>query len=319
MRTLFLAAAVMLTVASSAFAQAGTFEQITVSSTAIGISTTTTRGMAGCAVVIETDAVRMRFDGTVPTAAVGTPIPAAGAWVFNSITDAMLAKFIRETNDATAWISCWPASGPSIPIGAGGGGGGAGGAVTQGTDPWIVAPDTGTFAIDCTHDSAACSTGPQVMGAAAADGALPSAVTAGDAARIATNLQGVVYTRTIDPCSGAKSVYVVDIVTATTTEFINGAGASQNVYICGVFLGPTGGAQNLTMVEDDSDNCASPTAGMFGGVTAGEGWNVAANGGTNIGTGGFTVGKTTGTNRFLCLISSAAQQVSGTIVYVIAP
>lgn len=113
--------------------------------------------------------------------------------------------------------------------------------------------------------------------------------------------------------------FVVDIVTATTIEIVNGAGVGNHVYVCGVFLGPTGGAQNLTLVEDDTDGCASPTAGIFGGVTAAEGWNMAANGGTNISGGSIAAGRTSTTNRFVCLISSAAQQVSGTIVYAIAP
>ena len=152
------------------------------------------------------------------------------------------------------------------------------------------------------------------------DVAASSAGTSGDYAMQNTDALGLLWARFLDPCSGvAKVVYVVDIVTAATTELINGAGAANNVYICGVFLGPTGGATNVTLVEDDTDNCASPTAGMFGGVTAAEGWNMAANGGTNIGTGAATVSKTTALNRFVCLISSAATQVSGTIVYALAP
>lgn len=127
------------------------------------------------------------------------------------------------------------------------------------------------------------------------------------------------WVRTADPCSGKKSVFVINISTATTTEAINGAGAANNVYICSVAIGPTAGVQNIALVEDDTDNCASPTAGLAGGTTAASGWNIAANGGTNFGGGNSTVAQTTGLNRYVCFISSASQQASGTMTYVLAP
>lgn len=137
---------------------------------------------------------------------------------------------------------------------------------------------------------------------------------------LATDTSGRLYTRTLDPCTWATKVSVpINVSTAATTELINGTGGGNYAYICGVFLGPTAGAQNATLVEDDTDNCASPTAGIFGGTSAGSGWNFAANGGTNIGNGAGTVARTAATNVYVCLITSAAVQISGTVVYALAP
>jgi hypothetical protein len=112
--------------------------------------------------------------------------------------------------------------------------------------------------------------------------------------------------------------YPVDIVTAATTELINGAGSGNYVYVCSVNL-VTAGANNVALVEDDTDGCASITAGMAGGTTAGEGWNLAANGGLTLGNGAGTVMKSAGTNRYVCLVTSANVQLSGTITYALAP
>jgi hypothetical protein len=183
-------------------------------------------------------------------------------------------------------------------------------------DAITVATDS-TFGSDTYTETS--TTGP-VVGGVRNDVLAALANTDNEIAPFQFDALGALWTRQLDPCSGvAKVVVPIDIVTATTTEIINGSGASTKAYICGVFLGPTSGAQNVTMVEDDTDGCGSPTAGMFGGVTAGEGWNMAANGGTNIGNGTGTVGVTAATNRYVCLITSAAQQVSGTVVYALAP
>jgi hypothetical protein len=129
-----------------------------------------------------------------------------------------------------------------------------------------------------------------------------------------TNLAGFY----VDPCQReAKTYFPVDIVTATTTEIAN-AVASEFFYICSISL-VTASANNVAIVEDDTDACASPTAGVNGGVTAAEGWNFAANGGLTQGNGQGAIMKTGTANRYLCIITSAAVQLSGTITYVSAP
>lgn len=125
---------------------------------------------------------------------------------------------------------------------------------------------------------------------------------------------------TIDPCSAAARTFIpVDIVTATTTEITPSlAGAGNHYYVCSIFL-HTNAANNVALVDDDSDGCGSPTSGVLGGVTAAEGQNLIAGSSFAYGTGSSAVAKTNGTNRVLCLVTSAATQLSGGISVVAAP
>lgn len=134
------------------------------------------------------------------------------------------------------------------------------------------------------------------------------------------DLNGYLRTRTIDPCSYiAKTHIPINISTATTTELTASlAGASTHYYVCSLDL-VTAGANNVALVDDDSDGCGSVTSGLAGGTTAASGWNFAANGGMAKGNGGSTVFKTGGTNRVICLVTSAATQLSGSIQVVAAP
>ncbi len=122
-----------------------------------------------------------------------------------------------------------------------------------------------------------------------------------------------------DPCDGAAKIAVpINISTITTTQLV-AASASNSVYICSINIGPTNAAQNIALIEDDTAACASPTAGMAGGTTAASGWNLPANGSVTIGSGVATIAKTAATNRYVCLISSAATQTSGVLTYALAP
>lgn len=122
----------------------------------------------------------------------------------------------------------------------------------------------------------------------------------------------------IDPCQReAKTVHVVNVATATTTEIANQV-ASEFFYICSINL-VTAAAQTFALVEDDTDTCGSPTAGLNGGTSAATGWSFAANGGLTMGDGTSTIMKTTTANRYFCYITGQAAQISGTITYVSAP
>lgn len=123
-----------------------------------------------------------------------------------------------------------------------------------------------------------------------------------------------------DPCSRlAKTFIPINISTNTTTEITPSlAGSSTNYYVCSLNL-VTAGANNVALVDDDSDGCGSVTSGLAGGTTAASGWNFAANGGIAIGNGASSVFKTVGTNRVICLVTSAATQLSGSMSVVAAP
>lgn len=159
-----------------------------------------------------------------------------------------------------------------------------------------------------------------MAGSVRRDTAASSAGTTGDNATINTDASGLLWTRTIDPCSsGAKTFLPINISTATTTEITPSlAGASTNYYVCSLVL-VTAAANNVALVDDDSDGCGSVTSGMAGGTSAASGFNLAANSGMTFGNGTGAVFKTNGTNRVVCLVTSAATQLSGTMTVVAAP
>ena len=111
------------------------------------------------------------------------------------------------------------------------------------------------------------------------------------------------------------SWFPVDIVTATTTLVITGVG-SRHVYICSVNL-ITALTNNVAIVAGTGATCATSTAGMNGGVTSAEGWNFSANGGIAQGNGLGAIMRTETTGDSVCIITSAATQLSGTIGYAI--
>jgi len=111
----------------------------------------------------------------------------------------------------------------------------------------------------------------------------------------------------------------VDIVTATTTLVITGV-AGRHVYICSINL-VTAAANNVAIVAGTGATCGTSTAGLNGGTTAAEGWNFAANGGLAQGAGLGAIMSTLAsggaTGDSVCITTSAATQLSGTIGYAI--
>lgn len=174
---------------------------------------------------------------------------------------------------------------------------------------------------DVAEDAAetAGGSGPMVINVRR-DVAASSSTTTGDNSTFNTDALGLLWSRQLDPCSGVAKTYIpIDIVTATTTEITAAlAGASTHYYICSINL-VTAAANNVALVDDDTDNCASVTSGVMGGVTAGEGWTLAANGGLSLGNGFSSVARTVGTNRVLCIVTSAATQLSGGLTVAAAP
>lgn len=86
------------------------FESITVSSTAIGFTTTTwaptgQQPAAMAVVTSETDAVRYRADGLNPTAAVGQLMASSGTLTACGAQSLKQVRFIRVTNDATLMVA----------------------------------------------------------------------------------------------------------------------------------------------------------------------------------------------------------------------
>lgn len=92
----------------------GTFEQITVSSTAVGLATATTNPtgrtqMNTCYARVESASLRYRDDGTDPTASVGFPQDDNDEFTITGNPVMRRIRFIRTSStDATLNVRCYP-------------------------------------------------------------------------------------------------------------------------------------------------------------------------------------------------------------------
>ncbi len=121
-----------------------------------------------------------------------------------------------------------------------------------------------------------------------------------------------------DPCASlAPQPFAFDITGTTTTEIINES-ASNKVYICS-FLIVTNDANTFALVEDATDACANPDAGVVGGTDAASGIHLAEHGGLTFGNGAGTVLQTASVAMNVCIIASATTQLTGGGTYVYAP
>ena len=102
-------------VAASASAQRQTtFEALTVSTSAVGITNSTLRppgqGLQHnfCTAYVDGANVRFRFDGTAPTTTVGAIAKSGDTISIDNIEQASAIRFIRDDSaDATLEIHCW--------------------------------------------------------------------------------------------------------------------------------------------------------------------------------------------------------------------
>ena len=119
-----------------------------------------------------------------------------------------------------------------------------------------------------------------------------------------------------DPCSMATAKSYAPISVTANTQLVAGS-SSKKVYICSINL-IAAAATNVAIVESATSGnaCATSPTGIFGGSTAATGWNFAANGGIALGSGSGTVGVTATAADAVCILVSAANQVSGGIAYV---
>jgi hypothetical protein len=92
------------------------------------------------------------------------------------------------------------------------------------------------------------------------------------------------------------------------------ASSDRSFWAAGAFLPldfMVGGADNIAFIEGRRATCGTVTAGMTGGSTAASGYNLAANGGLTEGTGLGEVMATVTAGDSVCVVTSAAVQLSG--------
>ena len=113
----------------------------------------------------------------------------------------------------------------------------------------------------------------------------------------------------------ADSFVNVNVTTATTTLLVTGV-SGRHVRISSLSL-VTAAANNVALISGTGATCGTGTTGMNGGTTAASGWNFAANGGITQGNGLGTINQTNATGDSVCIVTSAATQLSGRIAYAI--
>jgi hypothetical protein len=85
-----------------------TYEQLTVSSTAVLISAATLSKMNAGQGVLQGAEIRYRCDGTAPTTTVGTPLQVGSTITFGNVIDARACQFIRTTGtDGVLNLNFW--------------------------------------------------------------------------------------------------------------------------------------------------------------------------------------------------------------------
>jgi len=121
-----------------------------------------------------------------------------------------------------------------------------------------------------------------------------------------------------DVCQRGVKTYV-NINQTANTQIITGT-AGKKTYFCFVKIAPIGIATNIAIVEGTGATCATNTisvSGVGGGSgTAATGDQLMANEGMIMGTGEFSIGQATVAGDNVCILQSAANQLSGGLVWV---
>lgn len=106
----------------------------------------------------------------------------------------------------------------------------------------------------------------------------------------------------------------VNHVTASTFLEVTGV-SGRHVRICSISL-VAAGADNVAIISGTGATCGTGSAAIVG-TTSATGFNFAANGGISQGSGIGTIMRTVATGDSVCIITSAAVQLSGVISFAI--
>jgi hypothetical protein len=109
----------------------------------------------------------------------------------------------------------------------------------------------------------------------------------------------------------------INMATTSPVQLVTAQGQNY-IYVCSIQL-ISAGANNVAMYEGTGAGCGtSNVAGMAGGTTTASGWNFAANGYIQFGSGTGAVAKTAFAANGICMVASAATQVSGVLSWTAA-
>lgn len=174
-----------------------------------------------------------------------------------------------------------------------------------------------TPTIDPVEDEAStdAQSGPAII-TIRRDAAATSASTDGDWAHINTDGNGLLWTRTNDPCTALPKTTTPFSIT-TDTVVISAVSAKKN-YICALAI-VVSAAEIVSITEGTGSVCGTSEAALMGSTTDANGMSFAANGGLTLGAGSAAVVKGLTTNVDTCLNVSGANRISGMITWVQAP
>lgn len=122
-----------------------------------------------------------------------------------------------------------------------------------------------------------------------------------------------------DPCHLGPTSYLPITATTSLVKVIATGVSAKKIYICQLLLTVTA-ADNVAVFEATTGStCATSPIAVYGAGTAvasaANGFPFPANGGVSLGSGGFSVGRTTVNNNDLCIATSAATPLTGGITY----
>lgn len=167
--------------------------------------------------------------------------------------------------------------------------------------------------LDVTEDAAetAGGTGPMVL-SVRRDAAATSAGTTGDNATFNTDAAGLLWSRTIDPCTAVLPTTTT--LSATADTVLISASASNRNYICSGMIS-AGTAETISIWEGTGTTCGTGSTAVIGSTTEANGVALGAN-------GGFIIPRTVrglATNVDTCLRLNGANRVVMYVTYVQAP
>lgn len=254
---------------------------------------------------------------------------------------------IDQTGSASNLIVL--AGGSGLGNAFGGGSSGSGGAVTQGTTPWVIdtvasggagnlinaitAPIPYLIATTCTTNTYTnASTSP---GNANLNGNACVSISNASIAVTGTFFQATQpvsaaslplptgaatsANQNTDPCHIGPTLYLPITATTSLVKVIATGVSAKKIYICHIILNVTA-ADNVAVFEATTGStCATSAIAVYGAgtsvATAANGFPFPANGGVSLGSGGFSVGRTTVNNNDLCIATSAATPLTGGVTY----
>jgi hypothetical protein len=118
-----------------------------------------------------------------------------------------------------------------------------------------------------------------------------------------------------DPCAVNVSQQANINLSASGAAQIIPVQTGKKIYFCHMHMN-NNAAEGILVLEGTGSNCGTGQTAVYGGTSAGQGYNFSANGGIAVGQGVTHVLQTNVTGDAVCLNPSASTQLTGVIEWV---